>query len=137
MTGLGNVLTGYQCGTVYKPIYEEAQAAVAIAVYLRASMTPPSTLVNGQTKDTTSNKEVASVLLTPEWVTTTNMDSTVIADGFVRASQLCNPPYQLRRIARRRVSPEQCGISWAAPHFPGRSGRHSATPPDALQAERP
>ena len=93
LTGLGNVLTGYQCGTVYKPIYEEAQAAVAIAVYLRASMTPPSTLVNGQTKDTTSNKEVASVLLTPEWVTTTNMDSTVIADGFVRASQLCNAPY--------------------------------------------
>ena len=93
LTGLGNVLTGYQCGTVYKPIYEEAQAAVALAVYLRAGMTPPPTLVNGQTKDTTSNKDVASILLTPEWVTTANMDSTVIADGFVRASQLCNAPY--------------------------------------------
>ena len=33
LTGLGNVLNGYQCGTVYKPIFEEAQAAVAIALY--------------------------------------------------------------------------------------------------------
>ncbi len=93
LTGLGNVLGGYQCGTVYKPIYEEAQAAVAIALYLRAGMTPPAALVNGKTKDTTANKQVPSVLLTPEWVTPANMDSTVIADGFVRASQLCSPPY--------------------------------------------
>ncbi len=93
LTGLGNVLAGYQCGTVYKPIYEEAQAAVALAVYLRAGATPTATLVNGQTKDTISNKKVPSTLLTPEWVTTTNMDSTVIADGFVRAAQLCAAPY--------------------------------------------
>ena len=46
LTGLGNVLTGYQCGTVYKPIYLEAQAAVALAVYLRAGMAPPAALVN-------------------------------------------------------------------------------------------
>ncbi len=35
LTGLGNVLTGYQGGTVYKPIYEEAQAGVAVAMYFR------------------------------------------------------------------------------------------------------
>jgi len=29
LTGLQNVLSGYQCGTVYKPIYLEAQAASA------------------------------------------------------------------------------------------------------------
>ena len=56
LTGLGNVLTGYQCGTVYKPIYLEAQAAVALAVYLRAGMTPPAALVNGTTADTTEHK---------------------------------------------------------------------------------
>jgi D-xylose transport system substrate-binding protein len=33
---------------------------------------------------------VASVLLTPTWVTTANMNSTVIADKFVPASQLCS-----------------------------------------------
>ena len=35
-SGLQNILKGYQCGTVYKPIYLEAQAAAALALYLRA-----------------------------------------------------------------------------------------------------
>ena len=93
LTGLGNILTGYQCGTVYKPIYLEAQAAVALAVYARAGMTPPAALVNGSTTDSVEHKNVASVLLTPEWVTSKNMASTVIADKFVPPAQLCAAPY--------------------------------------------
>jgi D-xylose transport system substrate-binding protein len=56
---------------------------------VRAGQTPPSSLVNGSTQDTTANVSVPSVLLNPEWVTTANMNSTVIADKFVPASQLC------------------------------------------------
>ena len=89
LVGLQNILSGYQCGTVYKPIYLEAQAAVALAMYLRAGKTPPASLVNGQVKDSVENVEVPSVLLTPEWVTPSNMNSTVIADNFVPAQQLC------------------------------------------------
>jgi D-xylose transport system substrate-binding protein len=89
LTGLQNVLSGYQCGTVYKPIYLEAQAAAALALYVRAGQTPPSSLVNGTTKDVDTGVEVPSVLLKPEWVTPSNMNSTVIADKFVPASQLC------------------------------------------------
>jgi D-xylose transport system substrate-binding protein len=89
LTGLDNILSGYQCGTVYKPIYEEAQAAAALAIFVRDKVTPPTTLVNGQTLDSTTKTEVPSVLLKPEWVTTANMNSTVIADKFVPASQLC------------------------------------------------
>jgi D-xylose transport system substrate-binding protein len=93
LVGLQNVISGYQCGTVYKPIYEEAQAAVALAMFLRAGQTPPAALVNGVTADTQSNTKVASVLLTPEWVTPSNMNSTVIADDFVTAAQLCTAQY--------------------------------------------
>jgi len=89
LVGLQNILTGYQCGTVYKPIYGEAQAAAALAMYLRAGKTPPSELVNGSTPDSQTNTSVPSVLLTPEWVTASNMSSTVIADQFVPAQQLC------------------------------------------------
>ena len=89
LTGLDNILSGYQCGTVYKPIYEEAQAAAALAIFVRDGVTPPTTLVNGTTEDTTSKVSVPSVLLKPEWVTTANMNATVIADKFVPASQLC------------------------------------------------
>ena len=94
LTGLQNVLSGYQCGTVYKPIYLEAQAAVALALYLRAGAKPPSSLVNGKTQDTTANVSVPSVLEIPEWVTTKNMNSTIIKDNFVPASQLCTGQYQ-------------------------------------------
>ncbi|MGH3069505.1 MAG: sugar ABC transporter substrate-binding protein [Streptosporangiaceae bacterium] len=93
LTGLQNILSGYQCGTVYKPIYLEAQAAAALAMYIRAGVVPPATLVNGSTEDTQSKVAVKSVLLAPKWVTTTNMNSTVIADKFVPASQLCAGKY--------------------------------------------
>ena len=63
-----NVLTGYQCGTVYKPIYLEAQAAVALAVYLRAGLTPPAALVNGTTPDSTAQVRPVRPA-DPEWVT--------------------------------------------------------------------
>jgi len=93
LTGLQNVLAGYQCGTVYKPIYLEAQAAAALALYVRAGQTPPASLVNGQVLDSTAKAEVPSVLLVPKWVTTANMNSTVIADKFVPVSQLCAGSY--------------------------------------------
>jgi D-xylose transport system substrate-binding protein len=88
-SGLTNVLSGYQCGTVYKPIYLEAQAAAALALYLRASQTPPSGLVNATTQDSQTNSSVQSVYLTPIWVTTQNMASTVIKDGAVKAADIC------------------------------------------------
>jgi len=89
LVGLQNILSGFQCGTVYKPIYLEAQAAVALAMYVRAGKTPPASLVNGSTPDTQTNTAVKSVLLKPTWVTTANMNATVIADQFVPAQQLC------------------------------------------------
>ena len=89
LTGLQNILAGYQCGTAYKPIYLEAQAAAALAMYARAGVTPPASLLNGTTTDPQTKTSVQSVLLIPEWVTTANMNSTVIADKFVPASQLC------------------------------------------------
>ena len=93
LTGLQNVLSGYQCGTAYKPIYLEAQGAAALALYLRAGKNPPSGLVNGTTKDTTANVNVPSVLLTPKWVTASNMNATIIKDDFVPAAQLCAGSY--------------------------------------------
>jgi D-xylose transport system substrate-binding protein len=93
LVGLQNILAGYQCGTAYKPIYLEAQAAAALAVYARAGVQPPKSLANGTTTDTKSNKAVPSVLLTPEWVTPSNMNGTVIKDQFVPASKLCAGSY--------------------------------------------
>ena len=90
LPGLQNILTGYQCGTVYKPIYLEAQAAAALALYLRAGATPPATLANAVTKDTVLGKDIKSVYTTPVWVTVDNMAATVVKDGAVKVPALCS-----------------------------------------------
>jgi len=78
--GLQNILTGYQCGTVYKPFHAEAQAAAALALYLRAGVTPPDTLVNATTKDDEIGKDIQSVYTVPVWVTTDTV-ADVLADS--------------------------------------------------------
>jgi D-xylose transport system substrate-binding protein len=89
--GMANVLTDYQCGSVYKAVYLEAQAAVALATVLRAGQTPPSALVNGTTSPPSGvqGNQQPAVLLTPIWVTKANMNDTVIKDNFVDKAALC------------------------------------------------
>jgi len=89
LPGLQNILTGYQCGTVYKPIYLEAQAAAALALFLRAGATPPATLANATTMDTVLKLAIKSVYTTPLWVTPSNMAATVVKDSAVKVSALC------------------------------------------------
>jgi D-xylose transport system substrate-binding protein len=88
--GMAWILEGYQCGSVYKAVYKEAQDAVALATILLAGDKPPSALLNGSTTDPadSSIKEPAS-LLTPVWVDKANMESTVVKDGFDTASDIC------------------------------------------------
>ena len=88
--GMAWILEGYQCGSVYKAVYKEAQDAVSLATILLAGDKPPAGLLNGSTTDpaNSSIKEPAS-LLTPVWVTKGNMESTVVSDGFDTASDIC------------------------------------------------
>jgi D-xylose transport system substrate-binding protein len=84
------ILQNWQCGSVYKAIYKEAQDAVALATILLAGDTPPTSLVNATTVDPADSSitEPAS-LSTPVWVTAANMETTVVADGFDTASAIC------------------------------------------------
>ncbi len=88
--GMAWVLQGYQCGSVYKAVYKEAQDAVALSIILLAGQTPPAALLNGTTVDPADSTitEPAS-LITPVWVNKTNMESTVVKDGFDTASAIC------------------------------------------------
>ena len=97
LTGLQNIISGYQCGTVYKPIYKEASAAVALAIYLRAGKKAPAEPLNGTVTDPHSHKKVPSVLETPEWVTGKTMSMTVIQTASSRPAS-CAPA--TRRTAR-------------------------------------
>jgi D-xylose transport system substrate-binding protein len=89
--GIENVLQGYQCGTVYKAIYLEAQDAVALATILRAGLTPPQALVNSTTSPQPGKPGTTqpASLLVPLWVDKTKVASTVVKDGFVDKAALC------------------------------------------------
>lgn len=83
LAGIKRILAGTQTMTVYKPITELANTAADIAVALGNDKTPASnaTLNNGL-------KDVPSRLLTPIAVDKSNIDSTVIKDGFHQKSAL-------------------------------------------------
>jgi D-xylose transport system substrate-binding protein len=83
--GLQNVLLGDQCMTVYKAVKSEAKGAADAAVAL---IKGGSVATTGTTKDSTGNRDVPSVLLTPVAITQDNVKD-VVADGFVKASEIC------------------------------------------------
>jgi D-xylose transport system substrate-binding protein len=88
--GLQDMVAGYQCGTVYKPVFLEAEAGAALALYVRAGQKPPKSLLNGSvTNPNASNAKVPSVLLTPEWVTPQTIEMTIVHDHSVPASTIC------------------------------------------------
>ena len=99
LQGLQNILSDYQCMTVYKPIYVEAQAAVATAMYLRAGQKPPKSLVNGSTNNKVT--KVPSVLLTPQAANKDNIKTVTYggqpligADGYWTPQQVCTSQFQ-------------------------------------------
>ena len=88
--GMAWILEGYQCGSVYKPVYKEVQDAVSVATILLAGQTVPPALLNGTATDSadTTITEPAS-LLSATWVTKSNIESTVVKDNFDPASAIC------------------------------------------------
>lgn len=85
--GLQSVLRGDQCGTVFKNTALEASGAAQLAIALIQGKDATS-LATGTTKDTTGNRDVPSVLETPEWVTQKNVEDVVKA-GQAAAADIC------------------------------------------------
>ncbi|ATO35548.1 D-xylose-binding periplasmic protein [Dickeya dianthicola] len=83
LAAIKRIVAGTQTMTVYKPISKLAQDAANIAVSLGQGKKPESnaTLNNGK-------KEVPAFLLTPIPVDKTNIDSTVVADGFHKKADI-------------------------------------------------
>lgn len=83
LAAIKRIEAGTQTMTVYKPITKLANDAAEIAVQLGKGETPQSnaTLNNGK-------KEVPSFLLTPISVDKSNIENTVVADGFHKKTDL-------------------------------------------------
>ncbi|NCI18032.1 D-xylose ABC transporter substrate-binding protein [Cronobacter muytjensii] len=83
LAGIKRIMAGTQTMTVYKPITQLANTAAEVAVELGnyKQPKPDATLNNGL-------KEVPARLLTPIKVDKSNIESTVIKDGFHKKSDL-------------------------------------------------
>lgn len=101
--GLQAILRGDQYMTVYKPIKQEADAAAKLAAALAKGDTAAAdALATGTTEDTAGNRQVKSVLLTPQSITRDTV-KTVIDEGQVQASEVC--------VAALQATCQQLGIN--------------------------
>lgn len=88
LTGIQNILSGDQTMTVYKPIIEEARATAELVAALSKGE-DTSAIVNGET-ELQDGTQIPSVLATPIVVDQSNVEDTVIKDGFLTQEQICN-----------------------------------------------
>jgi D-xylose transport system substrate-binding protein len=86
--GLQNILAGEQCMTVFKDVKLEAQAAAKLAITLIKGQDAASAGATATAKDTTGNRDVPSVLLTPVAITKANV-KTVTDTGEVKVADVC------------------------------------------------
>ncbi|MCL4560508.1 MAG: sugar ABC transporter substrate-binding protein [Chloroflexi bacterium] len=91
LAAIQRILIGEQYMTVYKAIKPEAEDAAVLAYDLLTGVTPGSDLVNSTVNNGTI--DVPSVILTPVAVTKDNVKTTVIADGFWKASDVCTADF--------------------------------------------
>ncbi len=91
VAGLQRILAGQQYMTVYKEIPPQAKVSAEIAIDLAEGKEVPQDKVTEQLNN--GKVDVPAVLLDPIAVTKDNVKSTVVADGFVTASELCTGSY--------------------------------------------
>jgi len=92
VAGLQRILAGQQYMTVYKEIQPEAQISAEIAIALAEGEEVPQDKVTEEVEN--GKVKVPSVLLKPIAVTKGNVKSTVVADEFVTASELCTSAFK-------------------------------------------
>ncbi|HWH30353.1 MAG TPA: substrate-binding domain-containing protein [Mycobacteriales bacterium] len=90
--GLQAILAGDQCMTVYKAIKKEADAAAELAIALIKGE-DASSLATGTVKDTELDRDVPSVLETPQAIFKDNVKD-VIDDGFWTVEDICTAEFQ-------------------------------------------
>jgi len=90
LAAIQRILLGEQYMTVYKAIKLEAEAAAELAVALAKGEAPPANLTLVGVNN--GNKDVDSVLLAPVAVVTSNIQATVVTDGFWTVAQIESSP---------------------------------------------
>jgi D-xylose transport system substrate-binding protein len=86
--GVQNIISGWQTGTVYKYVPDEANAAAAAAVALLKGKTPKT-----NTTRKNGSKAEPTLALPIVWITKRNY-TRLFTDGFLKKSQVCVGQYK-------------------------------------------
>jgi D-xylose transport system substrate-binding protein len=86
--GLQRVIAGTQCGTVFKDVNLEADAAAKVAIAILKDDGSVDDLVNGSVDDSEASRKVASVFATPVWITQENIKVPFDA-GYTTVEKVC------------------------------------------------
>ncbi|HET7735158.1 MAG TPA: substrate-binding domain-containing protein [Nocardioidaceae bacterium] len=91
--GLQRVVAGTQCGTVFKDVNLEAEAAAQLAIAMLKNDGSADALANGEVEDTQTGKMVKSVFATPVWVTQENIKEPFDA-GYTTVEKVCTAQFK-------------------------------------------
>ncbi len=91
LAGVQRVLAGQQLMTVYQPLKALASAAAELAVPLAQGKDVPSDLAKEKVDN--GKEQVPSVLLDTIAIRPDNVQSTVVKDGFLKASAICTKAF--------------------------------------------
>ncbi|MET7994092.1 substrate-binding domain-containing protein [Amycolatopsis sp. NPDC005232] len=87
--GLQAILRGDQTLTIFKPIKQEAENTAKLAAALaKNDKAAADAIATGTLHDPQNNRDLKSVLLTPELITVNDI-KTVVQQGYVKASDIC------------------------------------------------
>ena len=90
--GLQRVIAGTQCGTVFKDVNLEAEAAAKVAIAIVKNDGSADDLVNGEVEDTQAKKQVKSIFATPVWVTQENIKEPFDAE-YTTVEKVCTADF--------------------------------------------
>jgi D-xylose transport system substrate-binding protein len=86
--GAQNIISGWQTGTVYKYVPDQAKAAAAAAIALLKGQKPKTNTVRKN-----GNKSEPTIALNPTWITKANY-KRLFTDGFLKRSEVCVGQYR-------------------------------------------
>ena len=91
LAAIQRILLGEQLMTVYQPIRQIAETSAELAVDMVNGKTAEAAAL-AKSKVNNGQEEVPSVLLDTIVVTKDNIKDTVVAEGFLKANQICSGP---------------------------------------------
>lgn len=92
LAAIQRIITGDQRTTVYESVKAEAESAAELAYDLAFGVTVPASLTLGKTTNNGAG-DIPAILVEPVVVTKANIESTVVADGFWNAADICTSKY--------------------------------------------